>query len=220
MAQSIESYNEEYYSKRGTSLELKAEIKDLITLLKPNSTDRILEIGCGGGDLLVRLERYNERVVGVDHSLRAVQMAKRRVATCNILVGSSHMLSFRDNMFDKIVCQHVIEHLDNIQIHFMEWRRVLRERGYLVLATPNLLHSDHNVFYDPGHKHIYSVEELTRLLEENSFLVIDAYTIIPKLSLNVFGRIFRLGTRLWRLLKFLHFRMRRGQTIVLKARMK
>ena len=97
------SYNESYYLMRGISLELKAEIKDLLTLMKPRKSDRILEIGCGGGDFLRRIERGRGKVVGIDHSLEAVRLARSRVARAYLLVGSTPKLSFRDSVFDKIV---------------------------------------------------------------------------------------------------------------------
>lgn len=52
---------------------------------------------------------------------------------------------YKDNFFDVVVANHVIEHLIDVRLFISEMYRVLKKGGYVVIGTPNLA-SWHNVF--------------------------------------------------------------------------
>ncbi len=47
-------------------------------------------------------------------------------------------LPFKDNTFDLVVCEQVIEHLHNTTFFLEELYRITKEDGYLILSTENL----------------------------------------------------------------------------------
>lgn len=63
---------------------------------------RILDVGCGAGRHCLYLEEKGYEVVGIDISLLAVEVCRKRgVSRC--LVGSGLTLPFRDSTFDTIL---------------------------------------------------------------------------------------------------------------------
>jgi len=93
-----------------------------------------------------------------------------------ILKASAEKMPFPDNSFDSIVAGELIEHLKNPRAFVKESARVLKKGGVLALSTPNrkswlnrLTHS----YEAPLHFSLFSIQELTALLEENGFEIFD-----------------------------------------------
>lgn len=104
--------------------------------------ERVLELGCGTGLLSIGLARLERRVVGVDVSEVALNIASERSGGLEGLefqkvVGVK--LTFPDDAFDLAFSVEVIEHLhpDDVASHFAEVLRVLRPGGRYVFWTPN-----------------------------------------------------------------------------------
>ena len=93
---------------------------------------RILDIGCGNGDISAYFAGKNEQY-GVDVS------DKRRVANDNFQfqVVNSEYLPYEDGTFDIVMSHHVIEHVNDQELHLAEIHRVLKASGVAYLATPN-----------------------------------------------------------------------------------
>jgi ubiquinone/menaquinone biosynthesis C-methylase UbiE len=209
-------YNEKYYEDRDHSIGLQVEIDNMIRLLSPQSNDIILEIGCGGGSLLKRLETYNATVIGLDSSEEAVRIAKARVNHCEVILGDGRRMDFADASFDKLAIQHLIEHFSDGHVVLKEWNRVLRNNGILVIVTPNIYYPDKSLFYDESHVHLYSMKELRHLTEMAGFTVEALYSIAPFLFL--FPNRPNIGVRLYKFFRFLPYFNSRGRTILLKGR--
>jgi 3' terminal RNA ribose 2'-O-methyltransferase Hen1 len=122
----------------------------VLAALKASSAKTALDLGCGEGKLTRELlaDRQFERVVGVDVSVRALEIASRRLkierlsdkqaARVELLHGS---LIYRDDRlagFDAAAVVEVVEHLDPPRLAAFE--RVLFEFARpktIVLTTPN-----------------------------------------------------------------------------------
>jgi 3' terminal RNA ribose 2'-O-methyltransferase Hen1 len=118
--------------------------------LRSAGAQRILDLGCGEGNLLRVLleERSFEEIVGVDVSHRALEIAQRRLnwdrmperqrQRIRLLHGS---LTYRDRRldgFDAAAVVEVIEHLDPSRLRAFE-RAVFEfaKPGSVVVTTPN-----------------------------------------------------------------------------------
>lgn len=69
----------------------------IIDLLKtvPFSNNRILDIGCGTGNILLMLSKYSVDLIGLDHSPDMIAIAKRKILNKNnILLIESDMVSY------------------------------------------------------------------------------------------------------------------------------
>ena len=94
---------------------------------------RILDIGCGNGDMLAFFATSND-VIGMD--VRA--QVRPELHALPHVVARSEQLPFADGSFDVVLSHHVIEHVDDHDLHVSEMRRVLRPDGLAYLGTPNL----------------------------------------------------------------------------------
>lgn len=98
-----------------------------------NKINRVLEIGCGNGDVLKVLEQRYKCVVGCDISKFALSKMDKRF---NVLLADAIKLPFRNNSFELIVAIDVLEHIENDRIAFESWTNLLMDGGILVLSVP------------------------------------------------------------------------------------
>ena len=95
---------------------------------------RLLEVGCGTGELAERVEReLRADVVAVDISPRIVELTKARGVDAR--VGDVQHLPFEDASFDCVVAAWVLYHVPELDRAIAELGRVLSPGGTLVAAT-------------------------------------------------------------------------------------
>lgn len=133
---------------------------------RPVAGCRILDIGCGNGDISAYFARNNEQF-GVDVSDR------RKDANHNFRfkVVDSEYLPYKDEYFDVVMSHHVIEHVEDQDLHLSEIRRVLKPLGIVYLATPNRtspLMKGH-----VGNEQVLRYRQVEPLLERNGFICTD-----------------------------------------------
>lgn len=106
---------------------------------------RVLDAGCGRGEVLLACARSGAAVAGIDYSSDAVELTRELLVDypdADLRVGDVTELPWPDASFDRILFSDVIEHLDPPQMVpcLQELRRVLRPQGMLLVHTsPNLL---------------------------------------------------------------------------------
>src|SRR5690242_16546757 len=94
--------------------------------LKP--TDRVLEIGFGGGVTLPSLLKASSFVAGVDRSADVVSRSKTRFANAvragraDFRVGTVEALPFEDGSFDKVCTVNTVYFWTSLQQGFAEIR--------------------------------------------------------------------------------------------------
>lgn len=105
-------------------------------------TDRVLDVGCGGGKAISRiLEETRREVAGVDHSPEAVKTARsvNRAAISSgrlrIVESSVENLPFRDGFFDVVTAFETTYFWPELQVGLTEIHRVLNRGGRLVIAN-------------------------------------------------------------------------------------
>ena len=95
---------------------------------------RILEVGCGEGELAERMSReLQAEVVAVDQSERMVELARGRQVDAR--VGDAQSLDFDDETFDCAVAAWMLFHVEDLDRALGELARILRPGGRLVAAT-------------------------------------------------------------------------------------
>ncbi|MEW2248153.1 3' terminal RNA ribose 2'-O-methyltransferase Hen1 [Streptomyces sp. NPDC006975] len=123
----------------------------ITTVLRETGAARVLDLGCGQGELvreLLRDARFTE-VVGVDVSMRALTIASRRLKLnrmgerqaerVTLLQGSLAYTDSRLKGYDAAVLSEVIEHLDLPRLPALEYAvfGAARPRT-VVVTTPNV----------------------------------------------------------------------------------
>jgi len=94
---------------------------------------RLLDIGTGNGDIAFYLSQYFD-VTSVD-----IIDQRSQHENFSFFQIKNEYLPFPDNSFDIILSNHVIEHLQNQDLHLSEMARTLKPDGLIYLATPNRL---------------------------------------------------------------------------------
>jgi SAM-dependent methyltransferase len=127
-----------------------------VDLLAPPPGARLLDAGCGTGDVARRLAAVvgpTGRVVGVDPSTTMLAEAWRRTTDPALPVefqpGDISGLDFGDGVFDGAYCERVLQHLDDPGVAMAELVRVTRSGGRLaVIDTDWGMHAIHGA--DPA----------------------------------------------------------------------
>ena len=97
----------------------------------------VLDAGSGTGNLAIRLKKEGAEVIGVDISEVGIKKHRRKDKNAQVLKHDLIFpLPFRDNHFDKIVCNNTIytiarEKRGDI---FKEFYRVLKPKGIIVIS--------------------------------------------------------------------------------------
>jgi SAM-dependent methyltransferase len=100
---------------------------------------RLLEVGCGWGELAERLgEETGADVVAVDLSPRMVELARARGVDARI--ADVQALPFDDREFDCVVAAWMLYHVPDLDRGLAELARVLRPGGTLVAVTNSRFH--------------------------------------------------------------------------------
>lgn len=96
---------------------------------------KVLDVGCGRGELLALLNSRGHEAVGVDAEPACVEAAS---AHGRCLLGTDEDVSrlFDPGAFDAVVCSHVLEHLDS-PAETLRRLAALHAQRY-VFAVPNL----------------------------------------------------------------------------------
>lgn len=97
---------------------------------------RVLEHGCGIGMYSAQLRhRYTPYVEGFDIELDRVRDARRE--TPHALVAAAEYLPYQSNLFDTILSQDVLEHVQDDRASANEIVRVLKPGGRAFILVPN-----------------------------------------------------------------------------------
>jgi len=96
----------------------------------------ILEIGCGTGKNTVFLAKIGSLVHAVDFSQGMIAKAKEKVQADNVHFSPMDITQrweFEDQTFDLVVCNLVLEHIEDLAFVFSEATRMLQPNGYFFI---------------------------------------------------------------------------------------
>lgn len=212
-------YSREYYEAR-PSPTFRVEMRELIALADVQPNDAVLELGCGGGQFLAAcVPRRPSLLLGSDLNREAMNLSRQTAPAATLAIADATRLPFGDAIFDVIVAQHLIEHFDSRDELLLEWGRVLRPSGRIVVVTPNARYLDTALFDDPTHRHIYNSRALSRLFTRNGFSVERCYTLMPYLGHRRLSRaLAKWATPALLALRFVPWFRDKGLALFLKAR--
>lgn len=155
--------------------------------------NKLLDIGCGSGELLLNTLSKYRKVFGTDISAIPLISAKKSISNLPkidskrikvIQADADGNLPFRDEYFDTVTIVAVLEHVFDPYKTVNEIRRVLGKNGTLIIQVPNLgflfrriavmlgnlpVTSEDSTGWDGGHLHYFTVSSLKRFLESSGF---------------------------------------------------
>lgn len=100
---------------------------------------KILDVGCGNGNIAIPLAALGFSVVGIDLSDVAIKAAKQAAdetgIPANFLVGGLEAVASKQ--FDVIICSEVLEHQADVVTFLDQLKDKLAPHGTLLLSVPN-----------------------------------------------------------------------------------
>lgn len=194
----LDYYKSEYYSNFQENIGLTSKIKQKIFLEKyhpsnfinkyifnflgkyisalPPKIGKILDFGCGNGEILYMLKKSGFSVYGMDISKISLKKCRQHGLN-NIRIGTEKdLVVYPNNYFDYIRASHVIEHMINPNLFVATALKKLRKKGKLIIQTPNInslgvLFKTHTKYYFdvPRHTILFSSSSINYLLNKNGF---------------------------------------------------
>ncbi len=106
--------------------------------LKPDHLgNRVLDVGCGVGQVVARLAEAGYETYGVDVSEPNIARARKFTDHCQLYDGKR--LPFPDNHFASVGALNVLEHVEEPEAFLCELVRVATVGGKVVVSSPNFL---------------------------------------------------------------------------------
>lgn len=146
----------------------------------------VLDLGCGTGELLLKLGQAYPNVghlAGIDASEDMLKLAKAKLTafkTVNLQLGTLEKLPYHDEHFDLIVSSGVIHYVQDIDSMAKEAFRVLKPQGRILLidmASESLFTKISSFFrrvVDPGTVRYYSMNSGSEILHSQGFEIQSA----------------------------------------------
>lgn len=162
--------NKLYHAIRKFTLNQK---KRLLLSTTKLSEGKILDVGCGTGSFLEIMKNAGWEAVGLEPNLEARELTIAKNIEC---YESNYLFNLPDKQFDVITLWHVLEHVHDLYNYIIQFKRLLKENGLLLIAVPNYTSSDASHYdafwaaYDvPRHLYHFSPKSMNVLLEKHQF---------------------------------------------------
>jgi len=163
---------EKMEARRRNCLDRMRIIKKWINL------DNLCDIGCGEGSFIKELKKGGyKNVIGIDPSLEAIKFALGSGEEVFLGNLDEALSLIKDKKIEVITMFHVIEHLENPLESVEKIRKVLPDRGCLIIETPDfqsfsLLVSNFKYsLINPEHLFYFNEFNLKKLLQKAGFTV-------------------------------------------------
>lgn len=118
--------------------------ESILNLTKKNHNAVILDCGCDDGSFTTQVAKRicTKHIYGVEISKASVKAKERDIKTESS--DLNNRFPYKDNTFDVIIANQLIEHLSNTDGFIEEIKRTLKRGGYAIISTNNLS-SWHNI---------------------------------------------------------------------------
>jgi 2-polyprenyl-3-methyl-5-hydroxy-6-metoxy-1,4-benzoquinol methylase len=166
-----------YKQARQYSVSYKLSI---INKFSANKNARILDYGCGTGFFLNNAQKQGWQAFGVEPSEQARTIARQN-EQATIVSGLSE-LNLKNKKFQVITLWHVLEHIHRLNEVLQELKGLLKEKGRILIAVPNIESFDQEVFqeywaaYDvPRHLYHFSPDSMKTLMLKHGLKIKKIY---------------------------------------------
>jgi len=145
-------------------------------LIQPFIGKRILEIGCGIGNMTRFFLDY-QAIVAIDNSPECVEIMKFKFSHQTNLRVIEHDISdekfgeLKEVNFDTIVCINVLEHIEDDIQALRHCYQLLNEQGRIILFVPALKILYGTIDQADSHYRRYTKIELTDKLRKSGFII-------------------------------------------------
>jgi ubiquinone/menaquinone biosynthesis C-methylase UbiE len=207
-------YNRTYYNGLAKLIDMRnrftrVKVNRVSSLLKPQAGEMILDIGCGGGTMVILLSGSGASMVGLDFSEDSLRIAKENFTkmvpqkTFRAVCTDSRNIGLKDESIDGITAVDFTEHVYDagIQPVVLEMYRILKSGGRLVIYTPNVTHlfeqlKKRNIILKENKSHVglRTMDDYISLCKKCGFTIrksffepthLPVYSLIERLLMNL-----------------------------------
>ena len=174
---------------------LRFENQAEIVLSFVGAGGNLLDVGCGGGAFLEKMERRGYEVAGLELERYRAEICREKLQ-CEIYeqdVTEERFVKEKQNLYSAVTLWDVIEHVNYPEKTLKSIFFIIKPGGYIFIDTPakdsfyhrfgeftyrlsrgrfptllNIMYSDHPY----GHKQIFSTKEMQGILEQVGFNVV------------------------------------------------
>lgn len=157
--------------------------KILSNYVNNNKNKKILDLGCGDGANLRWLANFSNDICGADYNFLRLSRAEKNMSKVEIPVKffliDIMSLPFKENSFDIIFFNHVIEHIQEDLKALRNIYKITKKGGLLIIGTPNegALFWKFAYWLEPkikqqtDHVNFYTAESFSKLAKKAGFTV-------------------------------------------------
>jgi ubiquinone/menaquinone biosynthesis C-methylase UbiE len=131
---------------------LSARLRALCRFLRVQPGMKVLDVGCGRGEVILECVDSRAQAIGIDYSEAALRLVQQAISHTkqrdrdtqqhlHLSLSNAKQLPFPDNTFDRAIMSDLVEHLypKELESALKEVHRVLIPKGELLIHTmPNL----------------------------------------------------------------------------------
>ena len=140
--------------------------------------NKILDIGCGSGELLGLFKKSDWETLGIEPNNNAREFAIKQY--CIDVYEESHIKEIESASLDVISMWHVLEHVSLLNERMEEVKRILKDDGVLFIAVPNRISFDAThygefwaAFDVPRHLYHFTPETMGELIKKHGLAIVS-----------------------------------------------
>ena len=138
----VKKYNPDAFHHHPNPAVRFIETKRVKTILKLIDVrykgGRLLEVGCGAGNILEKAPPGD--LFGIDISGSILAKARNKLSEkADLSQADAQNLPFKDRVFRQVICSEVLEHLLDPSASLQEIARILNQQGIAIISVPNEL---------------------------------------------------------------------------------
>jgi 2-polyprenyl-3-methyl-5-hydroxy-6-metoxy-1,4-benzoquinol methylase len=167
-----------------------ALVEKLTILQKYIEQGIVLDVGCGRGFFLNSIKQ-SFGVAGIEIDIKSSEFASKNFGI-DIIANQITEINSTDKSFDLITFWHTLEHLPDPQKALGKASKILKDKGILIVAVPNIESMQAKIFgrnwYHlevPRHLYHFSRKTLSRMIKSAGFSIQD--TTLTLFSHNFAG---------------------------------
>ncbi len=153
----------------------------VLWVTRPPGQPSLLDVGCGAGGYLHTMQQHGWDVMGIEFDEKASLIGRDR--GIDIKTGTVESVAIADQTFDRIVLQHVIEHLPDPRQTLFRLSKLLKPDGQLILIAPNTdslarqWFRKHWLSWDPPrHLFMYNRHNLSQIVTQAGLRINRSFT--------------------------------------------
>lgn len=156
----------------------QGENGELFPDFRITSSDTLVDVGCGAGGACVFAADQGAEVIGVDIDPAMIEVTNKRLREetsshrWQTHVSDSNPLPLESGVASKVICQEVLEHVDDPAVVVSELVRIGRPGSWYLLSVPDPVSesvmrevSPSWIWAKPYHLRIFEREAFDRLVE-------------------------------------------------------